>query len=269
MISVIIPTYKNPEYLDICLSSCISGSKLDTTRIIVVVDGYIELSQKILDTYNESISVLDLDVNRGMDAAINLGVWNCDSDKVFVVNDDQIFADGWDIELDALDVDSTVYTIEQIERNAGIFNFHVANFGDTVDTFDMEKFNEYVNTHSSNKQTDSARIFPFLLSKRWFMTVGGFENYNSPFWTDVDFFLKLELAGLTFKRIYHTMLFHWGSTATKNRKDSESVGFQDGESRAAEQFFYKWGYLPQIGGQNTVNTKYPTHNKTIKGIVYE
>jgi glycosyltransferase involved in cell wall biosynthesis len=42
MISVIIPTYKNPEMLDLCLKSAIEGQNKDN-QIIVVVDGHYDV----------------------------------------------------------------------------------------------------------------------------------------------------------------------------------------------------------------------------------
>lgn len=269
MISVIIPSYKNPKFLDICLASCIKGKKLDTTKIIVVIDGYIEESQSVLNKHRDGIEVLDLGQNMGMDKAINYGVWNCESENIFVVNDDQIFADDWDVDLSDLDLEKCVYTIEQIERSNGIFGFTVNNFGNTIETFDQSKFNDFVKVNKSNKTTESGRIFPFLMKKKWFMSVGGFEDFKSPFWTDADFFLKLELSGLEFKRTYKTMLFHWGSSATKNRNDSDAIKFKESEGPAAQLFHYKWGYLPQLGGSNYKNTKFPPTLMQIKGVNFK
>ena len=59
MISIIIPTYRNPEYLDICLKSAIEQQKYKN-EIIVAVDGFIEESQEVLDKYKDNINVLDL-----------------------------------------------------------------------------------------------------------------------------------------------------------------------------------------------------------------
>jgi len=44
MISVIIPTYKEPEVLDVCLKSVINGQRLNN-QIIVVVDGFYEVNK--------------------------------------------------------------------------------------------------------------------------------------------------------------------------------------------------------------------------------
>ena len=45
MISVIIPTYKAPEALDICLHSATTNQSLDN-QIIVVVDGFYHLDKR-------------------------------------------------------------------------------------------------------------------------------------------------------------------------------------------------------------------------------
>ena len=50
MFSVIIPTYKEPEYLDLCLKSAFEG-QVNNNEIIVVVDGFYELNKPILDKY--------------------------------------------------------------------------------------------------------------------------------------------------------------------------------------------------------------------------
>ena len=54
------------------------------------------------------------------------------------------------------------------------------------------------------------------------MIVGGFDvMYQSPFICDWDFFLKLDLNGIKFTRTHKANLYHFGSTATKNRGGDE------------------------------------------------
>ena len=75
MLSLIIPTYRNPEYLDICLKSAIDN-QTNNNEIIVAVDGFIDESQHIIEKYKHSIQVLDLGINQGMQTALNLAVMN-------------------------------------------------------------------------------------------------------------------------------------------------------------------------------------------------
>ena len=50
MISVVIPTYQSPEYLDLCLKSIFKTQTYDN-QIIVVVDGFLNLNKPVLDKY--------------------------------------------------------------------------------------------------------------------------------------------------------------------------------------------------------------------------
>ena len=47
MISLIIPTYKNPTVLDLCLRSAIEGQDQDN-EILVIVDGCLEENLEVL-----------------------------------------------------------------------------------------------------------------------------------------------------------------------------------------------------------------------------
>ena len=81
MISLIIPTYRNPDYLDICLKSA-TEQQDNENEIIVVVDGFIEESQHVLDKYVTKIKVLNLGNNQGMQQALNYGVFNANNEKI-------------------------------------------------------------------------------------------------------------------------------------------------------------------------------------------
>ena len=88
MISLIIPTYRNPKCFDICPKSASEGKVVDSTEIIVVVDGYVSESEEVLSNYNDSIKVLRLENNQGMQTALNLGVMNASNENIMIINDD-------------------------------------------------------------------------------------------------------------------------------------------------------------------------------------
>ena len=96
MISVVIPTYKSPEYLDWCLHSCIEGQTFDTNEVILIVDGHYEMSESVIEKYKGKIKVVDLGTNKGMCYALNTGMWYVQNELFLIVNDDNVFPDGWD-----------------------------------------------------------------------------------------------------------------------------------------------------------------------------
>jgi len=265
MISIIIPTYRNPKYLELCLKSCIE-QQCNKNEIIVAVDGYIEESQEVLDRYKQHINILNLGQNQGMQSALNLGVMNATNEKIFIVNDDNVFCKDFDLVIEKELKEKSVLTLNQIEPTGpGIFNFPVKDFGRTPNEFDYEGFINHELSIKSDSLTLDGGIFPFAMYKKYYMAVGGFDTmYKSPFICDWDFFLKLDLIGLGFVRTHNAHLYHFGSAATKNGKEGEM--FKATENPAAQVFMYKWGIPPQLFENNNHN---PKNGLVIKGIKFE
>jgi O-antigen biosynthesis protein len=263
MISIIIPTYRNPEYLDICLKSCIEQQH-NKNEIIVAVDGFIEESQEVLDKYKKDIKILDLGENQGMQMALNLAVMNATNEKIFIVNDDNVFCKDFDLEIEQEFGERIVLTVNQIEPTGpGIFNFPVKDLGRNPKEFKYKEFIKYEKSIRENTLSPEGGIFPFAMYKKYYMAVGGFDTmYQSPFICDWDFFLKLELIGLDFVRTKNAHLYHFGSTATKNGNEGEK--FKATEEPAAQMFIYKWGMPPQIFKNNS----HTPRGSIIKGIKF-
>ena len=265
MISVIIPTYRNPEYLDICLQSAIEQQD-NKNEIIVAVDGYYDESKDILEKHKDSISVLDLGHNQGMQQALNLGVINATNEKIFILNDDNVFCSGWDTVIENSLNKNSVLTLNQIEPTGpGIFNFPVKDFGRNPKEFKYKEFIKYEKSIKKDELTLNGGIFPFAMYKKDYMIVGGFDvMYQSPFICDWDFFLKLDLNGIGFTRTHEAHLYHFGSSATKNGNEGEK--FKATEGPASRLFTYKWGIAPSLYNNLSHN---PKNGQTIKGIKYE
>ena len=261
MISLIIPTYRNPQYLDICLKSAIEN-QVNQNEIIVAVDGFIEESTHILEKYKSDIKILDLGENRGMQTALNLAVMNATNEILCIINDDNVLSKNWDTVIEEEFKLDSVLTINQIEpTNPSIFKFHIKNFGKNPNEFQYEDFISYEPSIRENKFTLDGGIFPFVISKKNYMIVGGFDTmYQSPFICDWDFFLKLDINGVGFYRTHNLNFYHFGSAATKNGK--EGTQFKATEHPAAEVFMYKWGIAPQLFENNSHKPK----GTVIKGI---
>lgn len=257
MLSVIIPSYRNPKYLDLCLQSLVEG-QTNQNEIIVVIDGFAEENSDVVEKY-PSVSFMTFEENQGMQAALNYGVWNASNEKILIINDDNVFPPGWDTRIEAQYHPNTIMTINQIEPTGpGMFQFPVVDCGQTLETFDMQKFIEAEKELSKNLVTKDGNIFPFLINKRWYMAVGGFDTfYNSPNLCDWDFFAKLELIPtIGYARTHHVHLYHFGSVSTK--KNAESDSFKQRERYAMEQYQYKW----KIGPYNGINnTKFPPNHQ--------
>lgn len=249
-ISVIIPSYRNPEYLDLCLQTATENQHSKDNQFIVVLDGFAEESEHIVSKY-KGIEVIRFPENMGQTKAHNTGVTMAEHDRILIVNDDNVFPLNWDIRLNFSYSEINVVSPNQVEPTPSIFkNFEIKDYGQTPFTFDRDEFEGYqflVDEKSINhpKFTSDGATWPLFMSKKWFMILGGIDPYfPSPAVADWDFFLRCELAGLQCVRYYGCHFYHFGSVATKKVEDASK--HNNGEAASFDYFAWKWGALPTL-----------------------
>ena len=242
MISVIIPTYKSPQALDLCLRSAIEG-QLFNNQIIVVVDGFYDLNREVLEKWKDSIEVLNLEHNVGLCRATNLGVYNASEDRVLIVNDDNVFPSGWDETLHFEWIQGAVISPNQIEPFPSMFSqFHIKDLGRDPKTFNLKEFWKYEKTYVSlDRVEECGSTLPIFMSKIDYLKVGGWdENYDLGVVADWDFFLKCQLSGLKMIRTHNVHFYHFVSLST-NDTEERKLQRQQAEQSGHEYAKYKWG----------------------------
>jgi len=236
MISVIIPTYKSPDMLDLCLRSAIEGQQ-NQNQIIVVVDGFYNLNKEVLEKWSEHIDVLNLEQNVGLCRGTNLGVYNAKHDKILIVNDDNVFPKNWDVILELNWSDGALISPNQIEPYPSMFSqFHIKDLGKNISEFDLDKFWEYEKSVSIEKQDGFGSTLPIFMSKQDYLKMGGWdENYELGMVADWDFFLKADLNNISLIRLYNLHFYHFASASTNGEAR------QKAEINGHNYAKYKWG----------------------------
>lgn len=247
MISVIIPTYKSPEYLDLCLKSAFLGQQ-NKNEIIVVVDGFYELNKEVLSKYPET-NVLNLETNQGLSVATNWGVYNSSNDYILVVNDDNVFPNDWDVELEKYLQKRRVITPNQIEPNPSMFRqFHIKDLGKHIDEFNLQKFWKYEEQIEKQEPDKTGSTLPFAMHRLDYLAIGGWDvMYPSPHVVDWDFFAKCEYHNFEMIRVYKHF-YHFAGKSTRSNKEQNELSNK--KERYAHQFFkQKWGIYAEHNPQ--------------------
>jgi len=245
IISVIIPTYKSPEALDLCLTSCIQGQK-QNNQIIVVVDGFYDINKEILEKHKESIEILNLEENVGLCRATNLGVYNASNELILIVNDDNVFPYLWDNIIHCYQP-NLVISPNQIEPSPSMFKqFVINNLGKDPKTFNLQDFWEFEKSIKQNKINNTGSTLPIFMSKIDYLRVGGWdENYEQGMVSDWDFFLKCQLSGLKMSRVFDCNFYHFASVSVNGEKRRQA------EINGHEYAKYKWGtYIKHDSNSN-------------------
>jgi glycosyltransferase involved in cell wall biosynthesis len=255
MISVIIPTYKSPAALDLCLRSAIKG-QVNANEIIVVVDGFYDLNKEVLEKWKQYIEVLNLEENVGLCRGTNLGVSNASNRKILIVNDDNVFPQHWDLHLENEWEEGCVISPNQIEPIPSMFKqIHIKDLGRDPATFDLEDFWRY-NYHavSGDKKEETGSTLPILMDKYDYLRVGGWdENYDLGVVADWDFFMKCQMSGLRMVRNYNVHFYHFVSLSTNDTEENKKKR-QQAEINGHNYAKYKWGHY--ILHNTETNLKY-------------
>jgi glycosyltransferase involved in cell wall biosynthesis len=253
-ISVIIPTYKCPSALDLCLRSAIEGQQ-NKNQIIVVVDGFYDLNKEVLERWKDSIDILNLETNQGLCKGTNLGVYNAKYDKILIVNDDNVFPRFWDTTLLDDWKEGAVITPNQIEPFPSMFKqIHIEDMGRNPETFDLEAFWLYDYHYASGDKTEECgSTLPIFMSKLDYIRLGGWdENYELGMVADWDFFLKCQLSGLKMIRTWNCHFYHFVSLSTMTPEKQQQRHSSEMNGHMYAQ--YKWGTT--IKHNQDTNLKY-------------
>jgi len=247
MISVIIPTYKSPEILDLCIRSAIKGQQ-NKNQIIIVVDGYYDLNKEVLDKWKDNIDVLNLETNQGLCRGTNLGVYNAISDKILIVNDDNVFPKDWDIKLEEKFQPGWVWSPNQIEPMPSMFpQFDIQNLGTNVNNFDLTEFWKYESKISKDRVEFNGSTLPIFMDKTDYLKIGGWdENYELGMVADWDFFLKCQLSGFNMVRNYNCHFYHFASVSANGEKRKQA------ELNGHNYAKYKWSANIKHNNQNNL-----------------
>ena len=233
MISIIIPTYNNIDYLKLCVKSLKKNSKYNHELIFHVNDGSDGTYKYVKDNnYKHTYS----NDNIGLCSSINMASKLAKFDYILYSHDDMYFCPEWDSilikEAQSINHDKFYLSGTMIEPNSGHI---VYNFGETIDKFkEDELLNKYKEINFYDHQ--GTHFAPHLVLKSMWNKVGGFsEEFNPGIGSDPDFNMKLWKEGVRiFKGLNNFKVYHFGSLTTRKKKNFK-------QNRGDRTFLKKWG----------------------------
>ena len=232
--SILIPTWNNLAYLQLCIRSITQNSFFKHQLIVHVNEGADGTKEWI--EQQAGIDYTMSDENIGVCYALNICSTLAFTDYILYMNDDMYACKNWDkflfdeintmpdkfFFISATAIEPKVQSICSIEKN----------FGTDIQSFDEQKLlNEFADIPFTN--WNGATWPPNILHKEIWNLVGGYSTEFSPgMYSDPDFSMKLWQAGVrVFKGISESRVYHFGYKSTKRIK----------KNKGYYQFIAKWG----------------------------
>ena len=234
MISIVIPTYNNINYLKLCLRSLKKNSSYEHEIIIHINDGS-DGTLNFVKTNNLKHTISEKNI--GLCSSINKAAKLVSNQYILYSHDDMYFCPDWDKillnEVKSLDHDYFYFSGTMIEANSGHI---VYDFGIDIDSFKEEELlSKYKHLNFYDHQ--GTHFAPHLVSKKMWNKVGGFsEEFNPGIASDPDFNMKLWNEGVRiFKGLNDFKVYHFGSLTTRKKKNLI-------QNRGDKTFLKKWGF---------------------------
>lgn len=233
MFSIIIPSWNNLALLQLCIRSIRENSACKHQIIVHVNegnDGTLEWVKGAGIDYTYSKS------NLGVCYALNEAAAKSTHPYIYYLNDDMYCCPGWDTALqtkiEQFSSDPFMLSSRAIEPPGGLSPCAMeGNFGHSADSFRerelLENFQRY-----RGPNFYSGGCVPALVSKQWWIKVGGYSIEFSPGMnSDNDFAMKMWSAGC---RIFigagDSLVYHFRSQTTS----------RCGMNKGSRQFLDKW-----------------------------
>ena len=247
MISIVIPTYNNLDYLKLCLKSLEKNSSYKHEIIIHINDGS-DGTLNFIKTSNFKHTISDKNI--GLCSSINKAAKLASSKYILYSHDDMYFCPEWDKilinEVKNLDHDNFYLSGTMIEPNSGHI---VCDFGIDLDNFrEDELLLKYKSVNFYDHQ--GTHFAPHLVAKRMWDKVGGFsEEFNPGMASDPDFNMKLWKEGVRiFKGLNNFKVYHFGSLTLRKKKNLI-------RNKGDKTFLKKWGFSTKFFKKYYLKTK--------------
>ena len=238
MLSIVIPTWNNLDYLKLCIESLKKHSSVEHELIVHVNDG----SDGTLDWVRTSgIAHSHSAQNIGVCLSVNHLAARAKHDWLLYANDDMVFCPGWDSALFAAarSVQTTlaVFSSTLIEpQDTGNPSVIVRDFGKTPAEFDQARLiNECQSLARPDRSGHAAQ--PTLVHRMWWHMAGGYSLEFSPgLSSDDDLLVKFWLMGCRdFHIVGASRVYHFSQRSTHRVR----------RNRGGRTFVMKWGITQQ------------------------
>lgn len=255
--SIIIPTWNNLKYLQLCIDSIRKNSHFNHQIIVHVNEG----SDGTIDWLNdqEEVDYTHSEKNIGICYALNISRSLLKTNYLMYMNDDMYVLPDWDKFLDE-EIKSIGHNnfflsatmIEPETTNPSAIQF---NCGTSIETFDEKKLlSNFTGIFKSD--WNGATWPPNIVHKDVWDLVGGYSIEFSPgMYSDPDFSMKLWQLGIRlFKGVSQSRVYHFAAKTTKKISKTKSGGYKI--------FIDKWGM-----SSKTFTNKYLQRGKPYTGIL--
>lgn len=250
--SVVITTYKALDYLKLCVRSLLENSEQEH-QLVIYADGSgvetLEYLQSLRD--NPNIKYRYEEENVGITRATNRAAELADREYLYLINDDMVFAPGFDSALMRHVKPNRTLTSVLIEPeypNLRVAPVHIKrNYGLRHGDFNWDEFQNTVGDFCEDR-VEAGISFPLFIERKLWHEVGALdERFIGPC-ADPDLYYRLALMNVEMLRVRDSLCYHFSGRSVRFEGERINVSPQwiEQETQGKMAFLKKWGEKPNF-----------------------
>ena len=237
--SILIPSWNNFDYLQLCINS-IRKNSFYKHQIIVHINEGMDSTREWIEAQSD-IDYTVSDINIGVCYALNIARGLVKTDYILYINDDMYVCPNWDKALldEIIEIGHPYFFISStaIEPTFSSNCAILKDYGTDIKSFREEQLLKEYTSLPFNDWSGSTWP-PNVVHVLVWDLVGGYSAEFSPgMYSDPDFSMKLWKLGIRlFKGISDSRVYHFGSKSTKRMV----------KNKGYYQFIIKWGMTSSV-----------------------
>lgn len=248
--SIIIPTWNNLSYLQLCLRSIRENSTYRHQIIILVnegADGTVEWLQSQHD-----VDYVLAENNIGICMGLNICRSLVGNPYIVYANDDMYFLPAWDqglyMETQHAPDKHFMLSSTMIEPSGNNPCCLIHNFGTDIESFREKELLDCCNQFTKENWSGASWPPSLIPTDTWDLVGGMSIEFSPGMYSDPDLSRKLwEIGVRYFKGVGNSFVYHFGSKSTKRIR----------KNKGKKQFLAKWGITARFFYQHYLKLGQP------------
>ena len=240
--AIVVVSFDNPEYLELCLESIFEQSLYPNFEVIVVDNGSSEATRSLLERHareTPQLRTVAAGGNVGFARACNLGIdAAADADYVILMNDDTIATRGWLGGLIRHLGDERIGEVGPVTNNAGNAARIEATYGGPDELHAFATRNAAAH---AGELLDLPMLAMFCVAIRTSVLakLGPLdERFSIGMYEDDDYAMRVRGAGYRIACARDVYVHHWGGASFRRLDEATHAGIHETHSRT---FADIWG----------------------------
>ncbi len=237
-LSILLPTFNNARYLDLCLKGMNRHNELDN-EIIIHIDGSTDNTREVIKKHKRETDlniIVSESKHRGLYSSVNSALRLATKEYYILTNDDVLPSPLWDMNFRLACRPDRVMCPWMVEAGFGSYT-QSKDFGNTPETFDYDAFDKYVEESIEDEFVTPWVVGMYSWKLEYFKRINGCDDAFNPFGRggkEALYRMKILYPEFEFGALKSSLVYHFSAACKRENNRGHLVNLQTWDDKYPE-----------------------------------